>query len=58
MGIAKVTVRSKGLNDELAAVLPDNKPWYTKAHLIKLHFCIGSLMLFCGFPYPSEALPS
>jgi hypothetical protein len=50
MGIAKVTVRSKGLNDELVAVLPDNKPWYTKAHLIKLHFCIGSLMLFCGFP--------
>ncbi|KAF2036550.1 general substrate transporter [Setomelanomma holmii] len=43
MGIAK---GQKGLNDELIAVLPDNKPWYTKAHLIKLHFCIGSLVFF------------
>ncbi|KAH7401213.1 general substrate transporter [Pyrenochaeta sp. MPI-SDFR-AT-0127] len=46
MGIAKANVRSNGVNDELSAVLPDSRPWYTKAHLIKLHFCIGSLMLF------------
>ncbi|RYN18751.1 hypothetical protein AA0112_g11418 [Alternaria arborescens] len=35
-----------GLNDGLSAVLPDSKPWYTKLHLIKLHFCILSLSLF------------
>ncbi|KAH7083007.1 sugar transporter [Paraphoma chrysanthemicola] len=46
MGIAKITARGKGLNDELLAVLPDNKPWYTKPHLLKLHFCIFSLILF------------
>jgi hypothetical protein len=50
MGIAKVTARSKSVNDDLLAVLPDNRPWYTKAHLIKLHFCIASLILFCKLP--------
>ncbi|KAF2212457.1 hypothetical protein CERZMDRAFT_106187 [Cercospora zeae-maydis SCOH1-5] len=31
----------------LVAVLPaDNKPWYTKPHLIKLNYCILSLVLF------------
>lgn len=49
MGIAKITARGKGLNEELLAVLPDNKPWYTKPHLLKLHFCIFSLILFCKF---------
>jgi MFS family permease len=38
-----------GLNDGLLAVLPDSKPWYTKSHLIKLHFCILFLSLFCKY---------
>jgi hypothetical protein len=43
---------SKGMNvgDELASVLPkDSKPWYRKAHLLKLNFTILSLVLFCKF---------
>lgn len=36
------------MGDELLAVLPrDGKPWYRKAHLVKLHFCVFSLMMFC-----------
>ncbi|KAK4633941.1 Lactose permease [Fulvia fulva] len=39
--------RSKAIGDELQAVLPnDGRPWYTKAHLIKLNWVILSLMLF------------
>ncbi|KAL1656355.1 hypothetical protein SLS61_000818 [Didymella pomorum] len=45
MAISKSQNQS-GLNDDLLAVLPDSKPWYTKSHLIKLHFCILSLSLF------------
>ncbi|KAG9195800.1 hypothetical protein G6011_00921 [Alternaria panax] len=43
MAISKA---QNGLNDDLRAVLPDSKPWYTKSHLVKLHFCILSLSLF------------
>ncbi|KAF9698631.1 hypothetical protein EKO04_003916 [Ascochyta lentis] len=46
MGITKPESRSNNANDELLAVLPDNKPWYTKPHLVKLHFCILSLFMF------------
>lgn len=49
MGIFKSGPRVNVLNDELLAVLPDSKPWYTKSHLVKLHFCILSLMLFCEY---------
>ncbi|KAJ4316125.1 hypothetical protein N0V94_005613 [Neodidymelliopsis sp. IMI 364377] len=46
MVVTKSGRRSDGVNDELLAVLPDNKPWYTKSHLVKLHFCILSLFMF------------
>lgn len=37
----------KAVGDELAAVLPnDSKAWYTKPHLLKLNFCILSLVMF------------
>lgn len=52
MGIAKPNSGNKGVNNDLLAVLPDDRPWYTKAHLIKLHFCIFSLILFCAFSLP------
>lgn len=55
MGVAKANARNdgaKGAKDDLLAVLPDNRAWYTKSHLIKLHFCIGSLVLFCRSPSP------
>lgn len=39
--------RSAGV--ELAAVLPkDGLPWYKQKHLIKVNFCVLSLMLFSG----------
>lgn len=36
------------VGDELAAVLPDG-PWYKRDHLLKLNFCIISLVLFCRY---------
>ncbi|CAG5150012.1 uncharacterized protein ALTATR162_LOCUS2519 [Alternaria atra] len=41
-----ISKSQNGANDDLLVVLPDSKPWYTKSHLIKLHFCILSLSLF------------
>jgi len=51
MGASRSGSRSDAANNELAAVLPDDKPWYTKSHLVKLHFCIFSLVMFCEFTY-------
>lgn len=40
--------QSKSVGNDLAAVLPQNSgPWYTKRHLLKLNFCIFSLVMFC-----------
>ncbi|KAJ9656698.1 hypothetical protein H2201_008457 [Coniosporium apollinis] len=37
----------KAVGEELAAVLPgDPRPWYTQGHLLKLNFCILSLVMF------------
>ncbi|KAJ8114437.1 hypothetical protein OPT61_g3684 [Boeremia exigua] len=44
--IETISSFAMGVNNELAAVLPDDKPWYTKSHLVKLHFCILSLTMF------------
>lgn len=35
---------------DLAAIEPPG-PWYTKAHLVRLNFCILSLILFCEYTY-------
>lgn len=38
---------AKAVGHELASVLPDDgTPWWKKGHLVKLNFCIVSLMLF------------
>jgi hypothetical protein len=38
----------KAVGNELLAVLPkDGLPWYKKAHMLKLHFCVFSLVMFC-----------
>ena len=43
-----VASQSKSVGDDLAAVLPqDTSAWYTKRHLLKLNFCIFSLVMFC-----------
>lgn len=34
------------VGDDLAAVLPAGR-WHKKAHLIKLNFVVGCLVLFC-----------
>ena len=48
MGTGSETADRKAVGDELLAVLPrDGTPWYRKPHLIKLHFCVFSLMMFC-----------
>lgn len=50
MGAGSAEAHKKAIGDELLAVLPsDGRPWYTKGHLLKLNFCILSLVLFCGF---------
>jgi MFS family permease len=37
----------KAVGKDLAAVLPDDtRPWYRQSHLIKLNFCILSLIMF------------
>ena len=39
---------NKAVGDELAAVLPqDAQPWYKQSHLLKLNFCIISLVMYC-----------
>lgn len=38
---------SKAVGADMAAVLPqDGRPWYKKTHLLKLNFCMLSLILF------------
>jgi hypothetical protein len=51
MGALKANTRSAGdrANQDLLSVLPDNISWYTKVHLLKWHFCIATLILFCEF---------
>ena len=45
--------QSKSVGDDLAAVLPkDAGPWYSQRHLLKLNFCIFSLVMFCRFDTP------
>ncbi|TEA16386.1 Lactose permease [Colletotrichum sidae] len=41
------TNEAKAVGHELASVLPnDGVPWWRKAHLVRLNFCIASFMLF------------
>lgn len=41
------TSSQKAVGQELAALLPDpTTPWYRKSHLLKLNFCVLSLVLF------------
>lgn len=50
MGIGREAANRNAVGDELLAVLPiDGKPWYKRAHLVKLHFCVFSLMMFCRY---------
>jgi hypothetical protein len=37
---------SKTVGHELAAVLPTEKPWYKNTGLLKLNFCLFSLIQF------------
>ncbi|KAM0709861.1 hypothetical protein Q7P35_003903 [Cladosporium inversicolor] len=47
MGKDGDTATKKAVGDELLAVLPkDGLPWYKKAHMLKLHFCVFSLVMF------------
>ena len=44
--------KSKAVGDELAAVLPqDSRPWYKQRHLLKLNFCIISLVMYCKYQH-------
>ena len=48
MGQDEDTATQKAVGNELLAVLPkDGLPWYKKAHMLKLHFCVFSLVMFC-----------
>lgn len=38
--------RSASIDGDLAAIVPPG-PWYTKPHLLKLNFCMFSLVVFC-----------
>jgi hypothetical protein len=47
MGIV-TTTKSRTVGHELAAVLPkSNQPWYNNGGLLKLNFCIASIIMFC-----------
>jgi hypothetical protein len=41
--------RTASIDGDLAAIEPPGR-WYTKPHLLKLNFCILSLVLFCRWP--------
>lgn len=42
------TTKSKTVGPELAAVLPETgQPWYKNGGLLKLNFCILSIIMFC-----------
>lgn len=48
MGSGKTNADKKAVGDEMLAVLPrDGVPWYKKTHMMKLHFCVLSLVMFC-----------
>lgn len=53
MGFKGDKATQKAVGTELLAVLPqDGVPWYKKAHMVKLHFCTFSLVMFCkSLPY-------
>lgn len=52
MGQDGDTATQRAVGSELLAVLPkDGLPWYKKAHMLKLHFCVFSLIMFCMFSY-------
>jgi hypothetical protein len=40
---------SKKVGPELASVLPTDKPWYKNSGLLKLNFCLLSLIQFCKY---------
>ena len=47
MGVMN-TKKSKTVGPELAAVLPqDGQPWYKNRGILKLNFCILSVVMFC-----------
>ena len=44
--------KSKTVGDELVAVLPqDSRPWYKQRHLLRLNFCIISLVMYCKYQH-------
>jgi hypothetical protein len=44
-------------NGELAAILAnDHRPWYKRSDLLKLNFCLVSLVLFCKLHTPQQPL--
>jgi hypothetical protein len=45
--MAKTDAATKAVGADLTSVLPnDGLPWYKKPHLVKLHLCVFSLILF------------
>ncbi|KAH7149026.1 general substrate transporter [Dactylonectria estremocensis] len=40
------SAETKAVGQELAAVLPNTGPWYKQKHLIRLNFCILSMIMF------------
>lgn len=52
MGVP-TTKKSKTVGPELAAVLPqDGQPWYKNRGILKLNFCILSVVMFCKNTFP------
>ena len=53
MGLSTVDAsKSKAVGDELATVLPkDSRPWYKQRHLLRLNFCIISLVMYCKYQH-------
>ena len=50
MGSDSDAATKRAVGGELLAVLPrDGIPWYKKGHMLKLHFCVLSLVMFCEF---------
>lgn len=53
MGNDGEAATKRAVGSELLAVLPkDGQPWYKKTHMLKLHFCVFSLVMFCVFTIP------
>lgn len=57
MGSDNDAATKRAVGGELLAVLPrDGIPWYKKTHMLKLHFCVLSLVMFCEFfPGPVQS---